>query len=176
MYQGFGNITLECSYSASYISPTGIQIGLHMHVDKEDVKCLYKCVNSKMESSLLVAMGDGGLPFFWWWGGADGYNQHDALRLDRWVTDNLLDREGLFSFPAHGQNKYSERKGGRKENLTLSVATGRLSPVRRGASRRFLSSKTPKNGFVNDPRSTDRNRLHPFLVLPGNVHSASLLN
>lgn len=61
-----GNIILECSRRASYVNPTGIDMGLHMHVDEEDVKCLYKCVNSKMESSSLVAMGDGGLPF---WGG-----------------------------------------------------------------------------------------------------------
>lgn len=38
-----------------------------MNVDKKDVKCLYKCVNSKMESSFLVAMGDGGL----FWGGGE---------------------------------------------------------------------------------------------------------
>lgn len=87
----------------------------------------------------------------------------------------------LFSSPRSEQEVRTsgggkEGEGGLKKNLTLSVATGRLSPVRRGASRRFLSSKTPKNGFLNEPRSTDRNRLHPFLVLSGDVHSASVLN
>lgn len=38
-------------------------MGLHMHVDKGDIKCLYNCVNSKMESSFPVAMGDGVGPF-----------------------------------------------------------------------------------------------------------------
>lgn len=38
-------------------------MGLHMHVDKEDMKWLYKCVNSKMESWFPVAMGDGVGPF-----------------------------------------------------------------------------------------------------------------
>lgn len=79
----------------------------------------------------------------------------------------------VFYFPAHGlqtadgfacservaeeKKKKKKKKKTRKSHL-LSVATGRLSPERRGTSRRSLTSKSPKNRSVNEPRSTDRNR------------------
>lgn len=44
--------------------------------------------------------------------GADGYNQHDALRLDEWVTDNLPDREISYIPVRTGtQNKGQMEKG-----------------------------------------------------------------